>query len=118
MGAVTDPRPIPSTPEEYERSLAEITLGTPDRQSGPIELSDHDPEWAAIFREQAVRIRDALGSRAYRIEHVGSTAVPDLIASPRTSGPTSPSWPPWAMCCASASPAGLATGCCAGSARG
>ena len=82
MGAVTDPRPIPSTPEEYERSLAEITLGTPDRQSGPIELSDHDPEWAAIFREQAVRIRDALGRRAYRIEHVGSTAVPDLIAKP------------------------------------
>lgn len=54
----------------------------PERLSGPIELRDHDAEWAAIFREQAVRIRDALGSRAYRIEHVGSTAVPDLIAKP------------------------------------
>jgi GrpB-like predicted nucleotidyltransferase (UPF0157 family) len=53
-----------------------------DRWSGPIELHDHDPEWAAMFREQAVRIRDALGARASRIEHVGSTAVADLIAKP------------------------------------
>jgi GrpB-like predicted nucleotidyltransferase (UPF0157 family) len=53
-----------------------------ERVSGPIELCDHDPEWAAQFREQAVRIRDALGARASRIEHVGSTAVPDLIAKP------------------------------------
>ena len=53
-----------------------------DRQTGPIELHDHDPEWATSFREQAVRIRDALGARASRIEHVGSTAVPDLIAKP------------------------------------
>src|SRR5947209_410573 len=78
-GVVTDSRPIPKTPRDYERSLAEVTLGTPERPSGPIELSDHDPAWAATFREQAVRIRDALGSRAHRIEHVGSTAVPDLI---------------------------------------
>jgi GrpB-like predicted nucleotidyltransferase (UPF0157 family) len=53
-----------------------------ERPAGPIELCDHDPEWAARFREQAVRIRDALGARASRIEHVGSTAVPDLIAKP------------------------------------
>jgi GrpB-like predicted nucleotidyltransferase (UPF0157 family) len=53
-----------------------------ERRSGPIELHDHDPEWTAMFREQAVRMRDALGGRASRIEHVGSTAVPDLIAKP------------------------------------
>jgi GrpB-like predicted nucleotidyltransferase (UPF0157 family) len=53
-----------------------------ERRSGPIELSDHDPEWTAMFRGQAVRIRDALGARASRIEHVGSTAVADLIAKP------------------------------------
>ena len=82
MVAVTHLRPTPTTPRDYERSLAEITLGTPERLSGPIELIDHDSDWAAIFREQAVRIRDALGSRAHRIEHVGSTAVPDLIAKP------------------------------------
>lgn len=77
---MTDARPIPKSPQDYERALAEVTLGTPERVSGPIELSDYDPAWAATFREQAVRIRDALGSRAHRIEHVGSTAVPDLIA--------------------------------------
>lgn len=82
MAGVTDPRPIPRTPEEYERTLAEVTVGTPERLSGPIELSDSDPGWAGAFREQAVRIRDALGARTIRIEHVGSTAVPGLVAKP------------------------------------
>lgn len=82
MIAVTDPRPIPETPDDYARSLAEVTVGTPERQSGPIELRDHDLAWAATFRDQAVRIHDALGRRANRIEHVGSTAVPDLLAKP------------------------------------
>jgi GrpB-like predicted nucleotidyltransferase (UPF0157 family) len=82
MVIVPDPHPSIKTPQDYERSLAEVTLGTPERLSGPVVLSDHDPAWAATFREQAVRIRDALGRRAHRIEHVGSTAVPDLVAKP------------------------------------
>ncbi|MGZ4298599.1 MAG: GrpB family protein [Solirubrobacteraceae bacterium] len=82
MIAVTDPRPIRETPDHYARSLGEVTVGTPERLSGPIELSDYDPAWAATFRGQAVRIHDALGRRANRIEHVGSTAVPDLPAKP------------------------------------
>jgi GrpB-like predicted nucleotidyltransferase (UPF0157 family) len=53
-----------------------------ERLSGPIELAAYDPGWPATFREQAVRIRDALGTRINRIEHVGSTAVPELIAKP------------------------------------
>lgn len=82
MVIVPDPSPSIKTPRDYERSLAEITVGTPERLSGPVALSDHDPTWGATFREQAVRIRDALGRRAQRIEHVGSTAVPDLVAKP------------------------------------
>ena len=82
MVTVPEPHPSIKTPQDYERSLAEVTVGTPERLSGPVALSDHDPAWAAIFRDQAVRIRDALGRRAHRIEHVGSTAVPDLVAKP------------------------------------
>lgn len=82
MVIVPDPPPSIKTPQDYERSLAEVTVGTPERLSGPVALSDHDPAWAAIFREQAVRIRDALGRRAHRLEHVGSTAVPELVAKP------------------------------------
>jgi GrpB-like predicted nucleotidyltransferase (UPF0157 family) len=37
---------------------------------------------AAAVRGEADRIRTALGERALRIEHTGSTAVPGLAAKP------------------------------------
>jgi GrpB-like predicted nucleotidyltransferase (UPF0157 family) len=45
-----------------------------------ITLVEHDPSWAQRFRVHAARLRRALGERARLIEHVGSTAVPDLAA--------------------------------------
>ena len=47
-----------------------------------IRLADYDPEWPRSFQQEAARIRTALGERAWRIEHVGSTSVPDLPAKP------------------------------------
>ena len=47
-----------------------------------IELVDHDPSWTAQAEELCTRIADALGMRALRIEHVGSTSVPGLPAKP------------------------------------
>lgn len=41
-----------------------------------------DPAWPAWFEELAAAVRGALGGRALVIEHVGSTAVPDLPAKP------------------------------------
>jgi len=43
---------------------------------------DYDPNWPVLFRALQRRIADALGSVAARIEHVGSTAVPNLAAKP------------------------------------
>lgn len=43
---------------------------------------DHDPLWVARAEELRARITDALGMRALRIEHVGSTSVPGLPAKP------------------------------------
>jgi GrpB-like predicted nucleotidyltransferase (UPF0157 family) len=43
---------------------------------------DYDPKWPELFGREAVRIRAALGRRALRIEHTGSTAVPGLVAKP------------------------------------
>jgi len=68
--------------EEYERKLAETAIGPPRRLAGPIELADHDPEWGRRFDREAAAIRAALGPRALRIEHVGSTSVPGLVAKP------------------------------------
>src|SRR5690606_29898587 len=35
-----------------------------------------------LFEREAKRIRSALGDRALRVEHVGSTSVPGLCAKP------------------------------------
>jgi 16S rRNA processing protein RimM len=48
----------------------------------PIEVVDYDPEWPKMFEAEAVRLREALGDVAVRIEHVGSTSVPGLAAKP------------------------------------
>ncbi len=55
-------------------------IGGPERR--PIVLVDHDARWAERFRVERGRIERALGASARRIEHIGSTAVPDLVAKP------------------------------------
>jgi GrpB-like predicted nucleotidyltransferase (UPF0157 family) len=45
-------------------------------------LSRHDPSWSAEFAALKAVLGAALGGLALDIEHVGSTAVPDLLAKP------------------------------------
>ncbi len=47
-----------------------------------VRLVRADPGWATIGRELAAHIRAALGDVARAVEHVGSTAVPGLLAKP------------------------------------
>ena len=47
-----------------------------------IQVVEYDPRWPALFEREASRIRQALGDRALRIEHTGSTSVPGLAAKP------------------------------------
>jgi GrpB-like predicted nucleotidyltransferase (UPF0157 family) len=47
-----------------------------------IELSPYDPTWPSLFAAQASQLREVLGSLAVRIDHIGSTAVPGLMAKP------------------------------------
>jgi GrpB-like predicted nucleotidyltransferase (UPF0157 family) len=65
-----------------EEQLRAATIGEPQRLDGPIELSDYRPDWPALYEREAERIRAALGDRVVLLEHVGSTAVPGLIAKP------------------------------------
>jgi len=48
----------------------------------PIVVVPYDPEWPQLFHQQALRLRAALGDVALRIDHIGSTAIPDLAAKP------------------------------------
>jgi len=47
-----------------------------------IDVVDYDPRWPDAAQRIAKRIQTALGLRALRIEHIGSTAVPGLPAKP------------------------------------
>jgi GrpB-like predicted nucleotidyltransferase (UPF0157 family) len=45
-----------------------------------IELVDSDPAWGQQFGDVGRSLRAAFGPRALRIDHIGSTAVPGLLA--------------------------------------
>jgi GrpB-like predicted nucleotidyltransferase (UPF0157 family) len=47
-----------------------------------IDISDWSVEWPKKFRLKAAVIRRALEKRALRIDHIGSTSIPDLAARP------------------------------------
>ena len=50
--------------------------------AGLIVVSDYDPNWPTLFEQERTRIKNALGSFASTIEHMGSTAVPGLPSKP------------------------------------
>jgi GrpB-like predicted nucleotidyltransferase (UPF0157 family) len=48
----------------------------------PVALVPYDPAWAEEFKALRRRLAHALGEAVARIDHVGSTAVPGLVAKP------------------------------------
>ena len=53
------------------------------RTGKPIVIAAYDPSWVRRFEEERAMIYRACGRDAFvRIEHVGSTAVPGLVAKP------------------------------------
>lgn len=70
-----------STPmnDEY---LQKVTVGELKPHNAPITLVAYDPRWPELFEREAKRIRSVLGNRVLRLEHVGSTSVPELCAKP------------------------------------
>jgi GrpB-like predicted nucleotidyltransferase (UPF0157 family) len=47
-----------------------------------VELVDHDPTWAELFEDERAKLTGVFDGRVVAIEHIGSTAVPDLCAKP------------------------------------
>lgn len=47
-----------------------------------VYLMAHQAGWAEAYRREAVRVKAALAHRIDAIEHIGSTAVPTLMAKP------------------------------------
>jgi len=57
-----------------------IFIGGPE--PGIVTIAEYDPQWPTRFEHERARIGSALGERAKRIEHIGSTAVRGLAAKP------------------------------------
>ena len=70
--------PAPLTDEEIRAG----TIGELVEHNATIHLAEYDPEWQRLYEREAERIKGALGAKALRIEHVGSTSVPELAAKP------------------------------------
>ncbi len=65
-----------------EEQLQRVTVGELKPHDAPITLVEYDHAWPENFAREAKRIKAALGKRALMVEHIGSTAVPGLVAKP------------------------------------
>jgi GrpB-like predicted nucleotidyltransferase (UPF0157 family) len=74
---LTIPHPALPDREFLHRELAEIA---PVMMADAVVLVRYDPEWPQIFEAEADRLRGALDSCVTSVDHVGSTAVPGLVA--------------------------------------
>jgi GrpB-like predicted nucleotidyltransferase (UPF0157 family) len=69
-------------PQTEEQIKAARIGGVRPLAGGRIVLVDYDPAWPRLFEREAARVRSILGTTVRRLEHVGSTAVPGLVAKP------------------------------------
>lgn len=54
----------------------------PSVEESGISVVPHDPGWARLYIEEAGRVEATFGARCAAVEHIGSTAVPGLLAKP------------------------------------
>jgi GrpB-like predicted nucleotidyltransferase (UPF0157 family) len=64
----------------HDAYLDRVLVGGQERRE--IVIAEYDPAWVARFEVERGRIFAALGERALRVEHIGSTSVPGLAAKP------------------------------------
>src|SRR5690349_23056812 len=65
-----------------EEQIRTVRVGDSKPLSTRLRLVEYDTSWPSLYEREATRIRAALGERALRIEHTGSTSVPGLAAKP------------------------------------
>jgi len=52
------------------------------KEGDPVWIVPYDESWPQLFQQMAQPMREALGPVALRIDHIGSTSVPQLAAKP------------------------------------
>jgi len=48
----------------------------------PLDIVDHDPRWSEMFEIKKQKLQTKIKTPFIRIEHIGSTAIPDAKAKP------------------------------------
>jgi GrpB-like predicted nucleotidyltransferase (UPF0157 family) len=56
--------------------------GSDPKRTRRISIVTYDPGWPQVFQNFGRELRGLFGHRASRIDHIGSTSVPDLAAKP------------------------------------
>jgi GrpB-like predicted nucleotidyltransferase (UPF0157 family) len=51
-------------------------------EEGTVRLSPYDPEWVKLFNAEKTRLSGVIGVYVLDIQHVGSTAIPGMLAKP------------------------------------
>jgi len=51
-------------------------------EHGTVRLVPYSPEWKALFNEEKHLLESILGDMVVGIEHIGSTAIPDMPSKP------------------------------------
>ncbi|MFP4007701.1 MAG: GrpB family protein [Spirulinaceae cyanobacterium] len=49
---------------------------------GELKFVEYDPMWADLFAQEKQKLEAVLGDRVLDIQHIGSTAIPGMIAKP------------------------------------
>ena len=73
--------PEASTPLTEDQIIA-VTVGERKPLNSTIYLAPYDPAWPSLFNRLKKTIIEVLGDDILLLEHVGSTAVPGLLAKP------------------------------------
>jgi len=66
--------------DDRDAYLDRVLIG--GREPVAITLVDYDEHWFRRFQDTAGRVRQVLDDEALSLEHIGSTAVPGLVAKP------------------------------------
>jgi GrpB-like predicted nucleotidyltransferase (UPF0157 family) len=61
---------------------SENSHGVLGLENSVVRLNDHTPLWADLYREEAERLRSAVGHLIIDLQHIGSTAIGGIKAKP------------------------------------
>jgi len=53
-----------------------------EREKETIELQPYSPEWEKKFQQEATALKEIFGENLIDIHHIGSTAIPGIVAKP------------------------------------